>query len=122
MAYTPNEWACGETITAEKLNHMEDGIESANSGGTEPLILQVVQDGDDVRLDKTFGEIKSAFNGGKPIYMIASQGGASPAHTDYVPLYSFSIFADGGGDIAFLIQSSERTFTTNADEDYPTFR
>lgn len=28
MSYTKQTWSCGETITADKLNHMEDGIES----------------------------------------------------------------------------------------------
>lgn len=31
MAYDKNIWSCGDEITAEKLNHMEDGI--ANAGG-----------------------------------------------------------------------------------------
>lgn len=31
MAYTPNTWATGDTITAAKLNHMEDGISEAGS-------------------------------------------------------------------------------------------
>lgn len=31
MAYEPKTWECGETITADDLNHMEQGI--ANSGG-----------------------------------------------------------------------------------------
>lgn len=29
MAYTPKTWACGETITAEKLNNIEEGIQEA---------------------------------------------------------------------------------------------
>lgn len=35
MAYEKQIWNCGDTITAEKLQHMEDGI--ASGGGTEPL-------------------------------------------------------------------------------------
>lgn len=31
MAYEKQTWKCGETISADKLNHMEDGI--ANAGG-----------------------------------------------------------------------------------------
>lgn len=31
MAYVKQNWECGEMITADKLNHMEDGIE--NAGG-----------------------------------------------------------------------------------------
>lgn len=31
MAYEKTEWKSGDTITAEKLNHMEDGIENINN-------------------------------------------------------------------------------------------
>lgn len=34
MAYEKHEWQCGETITADKLNHIEDGIAEASGGGT----------------------------------------------------------------------------------------
>lgn len=32
MAYEKHTWQCGEVITVEKLNHMEDGIEAADCG------------------------------------------------------------------------------------------
>lgn len=32
MAYQKQTWRCGEVVTADKLNHMEDGIENADSG------------------------------------------------------------------------------------------
>lgn len=35
MAYEKQTWVCGETITADKLNHMEDGIAQASGGGTD---------------------------------------------------------------------------------------
>lgn len=31
--YTPKNWQCGETITAEDLNHMKQGIVEASEGG-----------------------------------------------------------------------------------------
>ena len=31
MAYKPNTWNAGDTITAEKLNHLEQGVASADS-------------------------------------------------------------------------------------------
>lgn len=34
MAYTKHNWECGESITADKLNHMEDGISDAHGGGS----------------------------------------------------------------------------------------
>lgn len=46
MAYEKQTWECGETITAEKLNHIEDGIADASSGGggtSEPLIVKATR-------------------------------------------------------------------------------
>lgn len=37
MAYTPNRWECGDAISAEKMNNIEEGIQEAleccGSGG-----------------------------------------------------------------------------------------
>ena len=33
MAYTPTEWQCGDTITADKLNKLEQGVANASGGG-----------------------------------------------------------------------------------------
>ena len=39
MAYDKNVWASGDTVTAAKLNHIENGIEeAASSGGGNPQI------------------------------------------------------------------------------------
>lgn len=32
MAYTKQVWNCGDTITADKMNHIEEGIENAQNG------------------------------------------------------------------------------------------
>ena len=32
MAYTPTEWKCGDTITAEKLNKLEQAVANGESG------------------------------------------------------------------------------------------
>lgn len=34
MAYEKQNWDCGEVITADKLNHIEDGIANASEGGS----------------------------------------------------------------------------------------
>ena len=44
MTYTPKEWQYKDTITAEELNRMEEGISSAQSGeGTElfPIVANI---------------------------------------------------------------------------------
>ena len=35
MSYTKQTWTDGEVITDDKLNHMEDGIESASGAGNQ---------------------------------------------------------------------------------------
>lgn len=44
MSYTKQTWATGDTVTATKLNHMEDGI--AGAGGYDAVIRMDVVSGD----------------------------------------------------------------------------
>lgn len=40
MTFEPKEWQCGEVITADDLNRIEQGVAEANSGSinsTEPI-------------------------------------------------------------------------------------
>lgn len=60
MAYEKQTWACGDTITADKLNHMEDGIANAG-GGSESLMVTETKSDDKRVLDKTWQEIYDAF-------------------------------------------------------------
>lgn len=39
MSYTKQTWATGDTVTASKLNHMEDGI--AGAGASYDVVIQV---------------------------------------------------------------------------------
>lgn len=36
MAYVKNTWRDGDIITAEKLNHLEDGVEEGGTGSQGP--------------------------------------------------------------------------------------
>ena len=62
MAYTPNTWATGDTITAAKLNNMEQGI--ANSG---VFFIEATWDdnANEYVLDKTLAEISAAYSSGR---------------------------------------------------------
>ena len=68
MSYTPTEWKSGDVITAEKLNHIEEGIENAGSSAVALIIspLDVTQEGHDLDFDKTFAEVDTAFRAGIP--------------------------------------------------------
>lgn len=73
-------------------------------GGTEPLIIQ----DNDGTLDKTFGEIKSAFNSGSQI-RIALEAADSIL---YFPISSFEIKKETGGTV-------DSQYVADTDEDYP---
>lgn len=61
MAYTKQTWTSGETVTAAKLNHMEDGIANGESGGSGVLVVHV---DNNYTMDKTWQEITDALNAG----------------------------------------------------------
>lgn len=65
MSYTEQTWANGDIITAEKLNHMEDGIAGALS---VDLIVRVDVDDGDPTFTVTYGnsaDVLSKFAQGK---------------------------------------------------------
>lgn len=64
MSYTPTTWAAGDTVTATKLNKIEQGIVSASLGG-----VLVVTDTDGA-LDKTWQEIHDAMLSGGAVVQI----------------------------------------------------
>lgn len=60
MAYEPKEWVCGETITADALNHIESGIEEC---ADHPILVVTVARGS--QPSPSFSEIKDAYEAGK---------------------------------------------------------
>lgn len=61
MSYTPTNWVTGDTITATKLNKIENGIASAGSA--------VIITDNGTALDKTYAEIYDLVNSGTPCYI-----------------------------------------------------
>ena len=78
MSYTPNTWATGDTITASKLNAMEQGIANAGS------IMLVGYDSSLSRFDKTVQEIYDAFSSSIPVYVSFSYGNMTGPNQDYI--------------------------------------
>ena len=70
MAYERQTWECGETITAEKLNHMEEGISSASGGGTPLLATITIGEELELSIDKTYEEMVNALINGNPINVV----------------------------------------------------
>lgn len=82
MSYTPTEWQTGDTITAEKLNNMENGI-----AGAEICLVTIHYN---TTLQKwvldspTFAEMESAYNSGKRLVL------ASVAGNNAIDFYSLT--------------------------------
>lgn len=56
MSYTPNEWQTGDVVTAEKLNHLENGV----AGAVGMLLITITGNaGSGYVADKTFAEIEA---------------------------------------------------------------
>lgn len=66
MSYTPTNWQTGDTVTAEKLNNMEQGIEAAN----DVFVVTLTPTAEDFSgvMDKTCAEITAAYEAGKDIW------------------------------------------------------
>ena len=70
MAYEKQTWNTGDLITAEKLNHAEQGI-AANA--IFHVVTFTTQDGTTYTCDHTYEEIAALISGGAPLIAIASQ-------------------------------------------------
>lgn len=72
MAYVKQTWTSGETVTAAKLNHMEDGIAEGGSGGSG--VFNVNSSLDEQKggavLDKTWQEIYDASKNGALVVVV----------------------------------------------------
>lgn len=104
--YEPYTWTTGEVITAEKLNHAEEGIEGAYDElsaleqrveANSPLI--VTQD-ENLILDKTWQNIHDALVAGRRCVLVTTDGEQHPIYSSYqsanryiVSVYTFSMDA-----------------------------
>lgn len=109
MAYEKQTWVTGEVITKEKLNHMEDGI--ANGGG-----VFVIGVNENHALDKTWNEIKNAYDSHLVPTLFGEENGANYCSSEIMIIKDsdeeYIISAIIGGSRAFA-------FTTNNPDGYP---
>lgn len=101
MSYTKQTWQTGDTITAEKLNHIEDGI--ADGG-----VLLVGLDEQTMALDKKWQQIADA-----ALAVIHADTGVG--HTATIPCTE--IHAGNTYDVIF----GETRFVCDDPDDYPQY-
>ena len=82
MAYEPNVWKCGDTITADQLNRLEQAVAELSQGGGESgvLVLRGKEDapGD---TDRTWQEVYDAVQQGKLVVYEEIEVGETSAQT-----------------------------------------
>lgn len=141
MAYTPNTWATGDTITAAKLNNMESGIANAGSALIVDTNGQYTNNGGEFdgneTLNATFAEIYDALASGTPVYIRRriEVDGYSSDYNCCTALYSvlcaykydvnYRVYAlsNSGWSYAskyFLGQPAIVTFSASSPSSYPT--
>ena len=117
MSYTPTNWQTGDTVTAEKLNNMEAGIENA----ANPYIVTLTPTAADLSgtMDKTPEDINSAIqNENRIIFAIPSLGGMIEAtqflynqEFDRYQAYANITFDPGTGTALIQIQTNPASQT-----------
>lgn len=66
MSYDKQTWTNGEVITADKMNHIEDGIANSGGGGSSNIIMRVSRtEGTKTYYDKTWQEVYDAIADGQ---------------------------------------------------------
>lgn len=76
MAYTPKTWQCGETIMADDLNHMEQGIAQGGGGKIFQIVGQGTCSGQPYyEFDFTYQDALEAVADGTPCWSHLTIGG-----------------------------------------------
>lgn len=101
MSYEKKTWETGEVITADGLNHLEQGVADCGGGGV--LVAEVIATYNGVSYectsDTTFEELEQAYSAGKAIVarlMINPDDSTSEAYWDRKDL-SITAYSPGLG-------------------------
>lgn len=121
MSYTPTQWENGDIVTAEKLNHMESGIQ--NSGALVLHINYVVIGQETVTVDKTAGEIFEAAYSGREICAYRTQINPEDETQKYVEYWTLTHAMKMDGYFFELLDSGNVSYMLTAQNasDYPSW-
>lgn len=138
MAYTPTTWVTGDTVTATKLNKLEQGVANAGSAlictATYSSSLSVPN----YVLDKTVQEIYDALLSGTPAYIKYQYGVLGVDFTSHIflapiiKIYSYNTTAvikiiasrpyntsSGKNNYGYIHSPSLIAFSASSMSDYP---
>lgn len=125
MAYTKTNWVTGDVVTSEKLNKIEQGIVDAG-----PMIVHATKISDSstvtITLDKTFIELKTAFESGRDVKLIYTDSLDGMTGTDCGNMVSCA-YGEQEGEFMGWVFFTESTssswaaspFVASSESDYP---
>lgn len=125
MSYEKYNWSNGDSITAERLNHIENGVADITSN---IMIIPVSantasQTTITITIDKTFNDLKAALNAGiLPVifYTITdidgTMYGVAPLVNLYESLYYQAIFSSTQGNIICTMTDPDELLSMEMNE------
>ncbi len=113
MSYEKTTWVNGDVITAEKLNHIEEGIKNAGD------LIEVHIIGENYALDMTYAEILNAIQAGKMLYILVNDFGFENAVAHLSCAYYSSEYTVSFCYISGNIEMFD--FITNSEDGYPVY-
>lgn len=112
MAYTPTVWQAGDTVTAAKLNKMEQGI--ASGGGV--YVVNITTVGDNTQqLDKTAAEIWAAAQSSMVI------GRSNEGDMIVIAPMTMARQQIDGSNHYYSFMFADTDFSTDSDSGYPSY-
>ena len=116
MSYDKNTWQTGDVITANKLNHIEDGIAGAGGGGASNLYITLSSI--DGSMDKTWQEIWDTMTGGGLCFTLAENVGQDNFGFEY---YVYGVNGDPSYEVIAYdpIHNEVVNFTADSADGYP---
>lgn len=105
--YVKQTWSTGDVITADKMNHIEEGIENTSTGGVfyATFTLEGTENNISASSDKTFNQIKNAYDAGQVIMGRLSENSGSTAEIYTITPLAYVSFGGNSGAFGFLFMS-----------------
>ena len=110
MAYTPTTWVTGDTVTATKMNKIENGIANAGGGG---LVHYTVTSG---TLDCTYNDLLADITAGRLPYISNSSANIAYgllAQLDTRNDYQAWFLTNNGASSVFYSESADSYLTSD---------
>lgn len=115
MSYTPTTWVTGDTVTATKLNKLEQGVANAGSALICTATYSSSISVPDYVLDKTVQEIYDALLSGTPAYIKFQYGVLGTDYTSHLFLAPIiKIYSYATTDVIKILAS--RPYNTGGDK------